>query len=363
MKVGIITKIGKNYGAVLQAYALKKKFSDMGADAHIIRYTPSNSVKTYKTCKYSWGPKGTIANAKAAVHFSEYKRATQRFYKFRDTEYDFLGNYCNDDDLEANPPACDIYVTGSDQVWNPLLSFDRAYYCMFADLYPNVRTAAYAASIGLKEIPSEFSAEFASRIKKMNYVSVRENHAIEILADMGITAEAAPDPTLLLCRDEWQSLAVKTEAAPYILCYFVSFPDGIQNVVEKFKKQLGMKVVNLMTSEESSMIGDVKIRDAGPREFLGLFDNASFVITSSFHGSVFSLINKKPFVVTLYKNTSSRVTELLDSFKCSDHIITPDCVDITPYLNVNADMDRRNTILDATRERGEKIIKTIMEVR
>ncbi len=361
MKVGIITKIGKNYGAVLQAYALKKKFSDMGADAHIIRYTPSNSIKTYKVCKYSWGPKGTIVNIKAAIHFFEYQRATQRFYKFRNTEYDFLGNYCNDGSLESNPPVCDIYVTGSDQVWNPLLSFDRAYYCMFADSHPYAKTAAYAASIGLSKIPNDFSAEFARRIKRMDYISVREKHAIEILADMGIAAEIAPDPTLLLCKEEWHSLAVKTETEPYILCYFVSFPDGIKNVVDRFKKQLGLKIVNLMTTEESAGIGDVKIRDAGPREFLGLFENASFVITSSFHGSVFSLMNHKPFVVTLYKNTSSRVTELLDSFECSNRIITADCSDITPYLNIDADTDRQNAILTATRERGEKIIKTIME--
>ncbi len=363
MKIGIVTKIGKNYGAVLQAYALKKKLCDMGHEAHIIKYTPEFSRKSYALCKYSWSLGGTLANLKFMLHFKEYKKSTERFYEFRNDFYDFLGGYNTDDEIEANPPKCDIYITGSDQVWNPPLAFDRSFYCMFADRYPDSKRAAYAASIGLAKIPEQYSPEFKERVQRFDYISVREKKAVSILNEMGIEAKIAPDPTLLHSKEDWHPVAVKPEIEePYILCYFVSYPSGIEKVVEQFKRKYGLKVVNLMTAEASAGIGDIKIRDAGPREFLGLFEHASYVITSSFHGTVFSLINKKPFVVTLYKNTSSRVTELLENFELSDRIITPDCTDIEPYCNGAVYSEQHDKKLEAMRARGAEILNEISGV-
>lgn len=360
MRVGIITKIGKNYGAVLQAYALKKKLCNMGADAHVIKYTPINSQKSYKVLRYPWRFAGTVENIKAALHFADHNKCSKKFYDFRNEFYDFIGEYCNDEEIEKDPPQCDIYITGSDQVWNPQISFDRAFYCMFAKKYPDSKIASYAASIGLSKIPDEFVGEFQSRIKQFDYISVRENQAINILEQMGIPAKIAPDPTLLLSSQEWQSISVKPIEEPYILCYFVSFPRGIENVVAQIKGKFGYKVINLMTSEDSSKIGDVKIRNAGPREFLGLFENASFVITSSFHGTVFSLINRKPFVVTLYKSTSSRVTQLLETYNLTNRIITSDCNNISSYCNTDIYSNEYEEMIKDTRVTGTRILEEIM---
>ena len=362
MKIGIITKIGKNYGAVLQAYALKKILCNMGNDAHVIRYTPRNCIKSYRVCKFPWGRTGAKANLKAILHFRGYKESSSKFDEFKEAEFNFIGNYSNDKEIEANPPQCDIFISGSDQVWNPINSFDRAYYCGFVKKSPMVITASYAASIGLKKIPEKFSSEFESRVKKFDYISVREKQALSILSDMNIRADLAPDPTLLLSKEDWHTMARKTIEEPYILCYFVSVPKGIQNIVNEFKKKLGLKVVNLMLSEESSCVGDIKVRNAGPREFVGLFENASFVITSSFHGTVFSLINSKPFVVTLYNSTSSRVTELLENFECTDRIISPDCKDVLPYLKFDYNKETREQIFSVLRNRGIDILKKIEDL-
>lgn len=361
MKVGIITKIGKNYGAVLQAYALKQKLCNMGVDAHVIKYTPTNSQKSYKVFRYPWRFAGTIENLKAALHYGDHKKSSEKFYDFRETYYDFIGDYCNDQEIENDPPQCDIYIAGSDQVWNPHNSFDRAYYCMFAKKYPNSKLASYAASIGLSKIPDKYIEEFHSRIKRFDYISVREKQAINILDQMGINAKIAPDPTLLLSKQEWQSISIKPIEEPYILCYFVSFPRGIEKVVDQVKRKFGYKVINLMLSEDSSKIGDIKIRNAGPREFLGLFENASFVITSSFHGTVFSLINRKPFVVTLYKSTSSRVTHLLETYNLTDRIITPDCNSISSYCNTDIYPNEFEEMITNTRATGTRILEEIME--
>lgn len=360
MKVGIITKIGKNYGAVLQAYALKQKLCAMGADAHIIKYFPDNSQRSYRVLRYRWRFKGTLTNLKAMMRFFEHKEASKKFFEFRDQYYDFIGEYHNDEEIENKPPECDIYITGSDQVWNPIISFDRSFYCMFADNYPESRIAAYAASIGLSEIPEKYANEFYERVRKFNYISVRENQALTILNKMGIYAKLAPDPTLLLSKDDWHSISLKTIDEPYILCYFVSFPRKIGNIVKQVKENLGYKVVNLMTSEESSKIGDIKIRNAGPREFLGLFEHAKFIITSSFHGTVFSLLNRKPFVVSLYQNTSSRVTHLLNTFGLTDRIIDPACKNITPYCTTDIYSNEFEEKLKETQTYGTEILREIL---
>lgn len=362
MKVGIITKIGKNYGALLQAYALRRVCEKKGAEAHVIKYTPKMSRDSYKVCKYKWRFRGTIVNIQSLLHYSENKKSSERFLKFRDDEFDFLGNYNSYEEMKALPPVCDVYISGSDQVWNPDISFDKAFYfsCIQKE---NVKLTSYAASIGLQALPSELKSEFTRRLNRFDYISVREKQAQNILSELGIKSDVAPDPTLLLDKEEWNSIANETIKTPYILCYFVSYPKGIEKVVEDVKKKYGenYSVVNLMTSEDSSKIGDVKIRNAGPREFLGLFKNASFVITSSFHGTVFSIINRKPFVTTLYRSTSSRVVELLQNLSLENRIISPDKYDVHTMFDekiYDGDFDKRISTLQQV---GNDTIKKILE--
>lgn len=323
MRIGIVTKIGKNYGALLQAYALNRACNELGHDSHIIKYTPAESQKTYKVIKYPWGPKGTIVNLKSILHFSECKSSSNKFLKFRDKYFGFLGNYHMYSELEKNCPQCDLFIAGSDQVWNPEISFDKAFYLTFA-VNKDARLTSYAASIGLKNLPEEIKEEFKARVMQFDYISVREKQAQYILDGLEIKSDVAPDPTLLFDKESWNSIAIDTIKEPYILCYFVSFPKGIEATIQNIKERIdsSIKIVNLMTSEDSASVGDILIRDAGPEEFLGLFKNASYIITSSFHGTVFSIINRKPFSTTLYSSTSSRVTELLDSVGLSDRIIS-----------------------------------------
>ncbi len=359
MKIGIITKIGKNFGAVLQAYALKKKLCDMGHEAHVIRFTPKISVKSYKVCRFPWRFRGAVSNVKSLLHFKAHKLSSKRFLEFREKNYDFIGEYFCDEQIESNSPDCDVYITGSDQVWNPKISFDRTFYCMFANGKQNVRTASYAASIGLRKIPEVYKNDFKARVEKIDFVSVRESRACEILNEMGIDSRIAPDPTLLLTKEEWDCVAKETVKSPYILCYFVALPDGVEQIVKSVKEKLGLTVVNLMYSEESSKIGDVKIRDAGPEEFLGLFKNASFVITSSFHGTVFSIINTKPFMTAVYSQTGSRVWELLSTMGLENRIFDSSCEDVTPFVEGNIDFNELNNRLIMLREYGGKILEDI----
>lgn len=362
MKVGIITKTGKNYGALLQAYALRKICEKNGAEAHVLKYTPKILRNSYKVCKYKWRFKGTIVNLQALLHYKDIKKGSDRFLQFREEEFHFLGDYNSYEEMKANPPVCDVYISGSDQVWNPDISFDNTFYfsCISKE---NVKLTSYAASIGLQALPDELKMEFKRRVSRFDYISVREKQAQKIPEDLGIKADVSPDPTLLLDKEDWDAITRETIKGPYILCYFVSYPKGIEKIVEEVRQEYGDKylIVNLMTSEDSSRIGDIKIRDAGPKEFLGLFKNASFVITSSFHGTVFSIINRKMFVTTLYKSTSSRVVGLLQTLSLDDRIISP--------TNYNVDTMFKDDIYDKKFEKrltdlkqiGHQTIKKILE--
>lgn len=321
-KVGIITKIGKNYGALLQAYALKTAFCKQGAEAHIIKYTPDISRNSYKVCRHTWGRRGAVANIKAFLHGQSIKESTKKFLQFREKYFDFIGKGNNVCELEKTLPACDIYVSGSDQVWNPVIAFDESFYYQFSLRAEKPYIVSYAASIGLKSIPQQYKERFKQYVSRFNYISVREKQASALLKNLGISSCIAPDPTLLLTKSEWDTLKQDTFVkGKYILCYCVSYVQNTDKVVNKVKDILNLPVVNLMTSEDSSHIGDIKIRNAGPEEFLGLFANASYVVTTSFHGTVFSVHNKVPFCTLLYKQTGGRVSELLENIELGNRIV------------------------------------------
>jgi hypothetical protein len=320
MKIGIMTKIGKNYGAVLQAFATKYTLERKGVDAAIINYMHRQSQKTYSTFKYKWGPRGAIGNLKALKHYSAIKVSSKKFESFKKNHLNLLGNYTNYSQLQASPPECQVYISGSDQVWNPTISFDPAYYLKFGN--ENIKRASYAASIGISSIPKEIEDEFISRISTFDLISVREETAQKLLSNYRIYSRTSLDPTLLLESKDWDKIAkVPSMKRPYILCYMVSTPNYAQKLVNHISSLTGMPVVNIMTSSFSEPFGDYQIWDAGPEEFIGYFKNAEKVITSSFHGTVFSILYNKPFVSMLYSATGSRVRDLLSNLELSNRIV------------------------------------------
>lgn len=359
MRVGIITKIGKNYGAVLQAYALKTYLERMGLNASIINYMHKQSKKTYRVCPYKWGPRGTIANIKSLMRFSVIKKSSKKFDEFKNMKLNLLGEYESYDQLLTSPPDCNIYISGSDQVWNPTISFDPAYYLTFGS--DKVKRASYAASIGVTQIPNDIKDEFKKRLSIFDLISVREETAKQTLSEFGIDAKTAVDPTLLLDSREWNKIAIDPPITkPFILCYMVSTPDYVQQLIALIKRQTGLPVYNIVTSSYPAPIGDYQIWDAGPEEFVGYFKNAHMVITSSFHGTVFSVIYRKPFVSMLYKATGSRVSDLLSNLGLQDRIVE----DVGSYnedlLKIN--FDEATNKLGLMKSNSKEIINQIVSL-
>ena len=317
VKIALVTKYSSyNYGAMLQTYALQKTVNDLGANCEIV---DSDRVKSPSL--QPWRTPGQILNN---IFFLKYKKELQKGYSCFDKfieSYNLTRQYVNYDELCDNPPAADIYLTGSDQVWNPLKITD-SYFLRFAP--KQAVRASYAASMGVSYIPSACRKIFSEYINGMDYISVRENDAKDMINDLtGEIAEVHVDPVLLLDKNEWNEFSIKPQVKnPYILCYILYRPQWINSWLKQLRKKTGKQIVVISSSAYRNIYHNKMVRDAGPKEMLGWIQNADFVISSSFHGVALSIANHKPFYAVINPNSPSRISNLLKIFNLSKRIIT-----------------------------------------
>lgn len=325
----LVTFTSRNFGALLQAYALKKTIEQMGSQVQILNLDLEQVKNTYKqfhkvtgfhTLMYFWGDLRFCLDKKKAI---------ARSIQFREEFLNLTTPYPSGKAAAQNPPEADVYITGSDQVWNPTISYDSAFYLLFGRA-ETVR-ASYAASIAIEKIPDEFQEDFPKRIRNMEFISVREESGKELLAQYGIEAQVHLDPTLLLKREDYEKLLVKPEIKePYVLLYLVRWPEKAEKIVERVRSLYpGRKIVLVIGETKARCLGDIQIMNAGPREFLGLIRYADAVITTSFHGTVFSCLFEKEFAAMIPANVGSRITNLLKMADMEKHIVS-EATQITP---------------------------------
>lgn len=343
MRAGILTfHRAYNYGAVLQAYALQKKLSDMGLSNEIIDYWPQAFKYIYflkKKFKLSHPPVKTWiwhALAKNIIN----KRA-QNFEMFIQNKLTLSENtYTSYKKLEQADLKYDLYITGSDQVWNnSCAAFDKAF---FLQIPQAKRKYSYAASFGFLSIPPELKDEYKKRLAGYERYSVREQSGKEILSDLlSVDACVNCDPTLLLSKDEWLKLIDNRTNIDekYILVYYVEKTYKLKEMAVGLSKKTGYKIIILpcnmsfdsLTGRADAGFGATTISDASPEDFLALFYGAQYVLTNSFHGTVFSIIFQKQFIsqTTLDNgNENRRSKELLKALNLSDREdVDLNCID------------------------------------
>ena len=340
-KVGIITlvKVG-NYGAELQAFALQRALNTMGFDAEIIDY-PYFTNPRHKVVKES-RPSFELSYKSRFIHilfplYSHLKKflcnlrvlrvRKDRFDSFHKKNTRFSIEYRSIIDLFSANMDYDIYVVGSDQVWNPnnYTSLDP-YFLKFAP--KEARKISYASSFGVSFLPEESKDYFSCALKGLDAVSVREENAVRLVEEVsGIKAECVLDPSFLLSKDDWNQIAHHINGIPdkYVLLYEVTPCPYLYSLAAFIARQNDFKIVKIERDASYSWRkGDyVSIKDAGPAEFVWAFAHASFVVTNSFHGIAFSLImNKDFFVVTpRRKQNNSRQVSLLNRFGLENRLI------------------------------------------
>jgi hypothetical protein len=330
VKAGILTfHYAHHYGAQLQAYALMKAIMRLGVDCEIIDYVRRDTVEGSSLFKKGFSARALLSNANTLINYGKLKKRHARFDSFvRDDMRLSVKHYSSYDELKADAPEYDVYVCGSDQIWNPLIfeekTFDPAF---FADFAKSGKRIAYAPSFGISSIPGNLRDTLKEYLDKFDCLSAREKQGEDIIREIaGRESVTVLDPTLLPGREEWAALASAPDFKdPYLLCYFITDGRKYGEAVKMLSDKYGLPVVSLCGSRRVVPSTRFSVMDAGPKEFLGLFANAGAVCTDSFHGTVFSIIFEKAFVCfesgkKAEKAVNSRLYNILGKLGLLSHI-------------------------------------------
>lgn len=330
MKVGVITfHSANNYGAVLQTWALQKVLSDYGLDTGVIHYHPDIIDGLYDPMNLKRGMRRQFKKLKLLIKSRNSLIRYNKFQAFIRNRFNLIGNFRTYDELKKAGLNLDAYIVGSDQVWNTdhTGGFDPAYFLNFAE--PGKKKIAYAASIGKDYVIPKFKEEYQSSLNSFTGISVREKSVLPAIQELTTNPVVVTlDPTMLLQKEDYEAIKVdSTIKEPYILVYMIEKNKQVIELANKLSTSLGIPIVQRkFIPGFKNSLDSFYTADAG--EFLGLIEAAEYVITNSFHGTVFSILYEKPFVSMLHTDTGSRTADLLTELGLQSHILN-DCKDFS----------------------------------
>lgn len=331
--IGIITihKVN-NYGSVLQAYALQRVLEDVGFKVEIIDYDFPNAYhdnNQYKSVDDTKVNEPKWIKMLYALSILLQHRGIRLFVQ----KYHHLSKnrYSNPDSLICNPPHYDIYITGSDQVWNPrFCNGDPAFMLHFAP--DSAKKISYASSIGASNIPDSLLVTYQHYLSRYHSIAVREHTSVETIHRLlGKEPVVVLDPTLLLDKNQWNAIASskKLIKSRYILCYFLNYTFNafpyVDELTTDLQRQTGYEVVWVARPPHKMHLRHIHYKvGASPEEFLALIRDAEMVLTTSFHGTAFALNYGKPLftIVSEYETSDSRQVSLMRSLGLEKQILT-----------------------------------------
>lgn len=347
MKIGIITNWCSldNYGQQLQCWALQRYLKRLGHEPYLIKYLPQ-SPQWKKRVTYIWNRLFTSPQKKKAqleealVWIKNAEDNKQR--KFEDFRKKNINStditYYNISELRANPPIADMYITGSDQVWNDSLKNPNTA-GNYLDFTPprNVKRVSYAASIG-RNIEDREIKKFKQYLSHFDAISLREQNACDFCHSLGFhNAMVAIDPTLLLNAEEYDAIDSSQDRndsfdKPYVFVYLLNIRTSDDIYWNEFNRQISSEGLQVKVVASS---GYLPARDFLPGltntlasipEWLSLVKNAEYVITTSFHGIVFCLLYHRPFYAVLlnneYAKANTRISSLLSTVGLEKRIVS-----------------------------------------
>lgn len=348
MRIGIITLWNStdNYGQQLQSWALQRKLMEMGHEPYLIQY--DNSKGSCRPHKPIWRKilkamfiypiiikLSRIHKQKIEYAQKEYNKKMNQARNFVEFRKQHIRTsevvYPNLKALKENPPQADVYITGSDQVWTYLLN-DTENNVMYLDFgTDNVRRIAYAPSFAMPEYPAELTARLSENLKRLDYISVREETGKKICEKLGFDARVVVDPTLLLYSKDYDTIKnTKKTTDNYIYLYYLNIRKTSEIEWKQLKLFCKKNNYQILATPASGyfagreLFDDVTYKYATIPEWIDYISNAEMVVTTSFHGVVFCLLNHTPFVFFplkgKYSRGNSRVVDLCSKLQLNDRI-------------------------------------------
>lgn len=316
-KIVLVTWLGGgNYGTSLQSFALHRKLEMLGYNVSFLpvlpkKYTFKNKIKCFL------GMLGIdLQKIKHCFRSQHLTLKQQKLADFISNNYNICNPINSERQLNSLISRTDVFVTGSDQIWNTAFCFNPFFFLDFAG---NAKRIAYASSIGLQDFPEDHKPLVKKLLSKFSYIGLRENTAVDIVSKLLDRKDIVQvlDPTFLLDSTEWGCMADKANIEielpnKYILCYLIGNNPWYEEHLHKVVDKCGIKDVVIIPAAENETFtikGAIVYEDAGPLEFVKLIKDASFVCTDSFHATAISLNFNKDFVEFLRFKDSDKVSQ------------------------------------------------------
>ena len=325
-----------NHGALLQAYALTESLKEEGHDVSIIDYRPpylDNHFKLWRSdSRYNrigLGWAYVFAKLPGRIRALKRKKAFDSFFDRYMPVTERI--YHSVEELQACPPEADLYIAGSDQIWNT--SFpngkDPSFYLDFG----KAKKISYAASFATSKLHDGTDEFVKNELKNFDAISVREHSGIKILNQLGFYGEVVVDPVFLLSKEKWDEIASDCcKDENYILVYDFERNKDIQELAQRYAALKHCKIFSI--GPYHMEYPDKCFINYGPDMFVGLIRKAHCVFSNSFHASAFSLIYNIPFFVVNRKDgLNNRMRDLLKRYSLIERLVSYDCKDETLISN------------------------------
>ena len=360
-RIGILTfHFPYNYGAMLQAYALQKMISkNKSIYCEIIAYEPEEhtsifrvSIKNYIRFKEVSGFFNKIKTILSGVlsyfkerniernyNYRKFQRLLKKSKKYKSKK--FLLQHLN----------YDVIIAGSDQIWRRFKDYDDVYFLNFGSC--NIKRVSYSASAG-GTFPYEDLIFIKKYLSKFDYISVRENSLSNQLLECGIKSRVDLDPTMLLQREDYIKIEKGVKINKKFVFVYLCRDERLVNVLNYLSKKFNYEIVvgPYVNFKEKVKFGLSQLDYIGPQEFLYCVHHASFVVTSSFHCTVFSIIFDTPFSVLDGIGAFDRIKNLLELTELKSHIFES-------LEKIDFDSDYKNA-KDIIHETAQSSIQYIM---
>ena len=361
MKISVITLHRvTNFGSLLQTYATQKALEKLGHTAEIVDFVPEG-LTFYRSV---W-PKGHSTVKRLikflpllfcnTIQFSMSNRFLKKYINLTDKRF---GCY---EKLAAGVPEADVYLSGSDQVWNTQNSNPPAdlgaYYLAFAG---EKKRVAYAGSFGKDDFSPEETVMVTSWLKQYSAISVREDTAVDTLHRFGLDGVHVVDPTLLLTPEDYKKLCTKKAPKPgYVFIYNLNRNKVLEQAAVAIAKKKGLRVINFADTFEF-VKGAKNLFGNDPLDFLNYLSNADYVVTDSFHGTAFSLNFSKQVLSIPAPKYNCRLESILRLTGCENRMFTT-VEEALEKIETPIDYTAAQEKLQAARERSLQYLKEALE--
>lgn len=321
MKIGILTfHCAHNFGAVLQCYALQETLKTMGHEVYIIDYRPDYLIKPYKIFSLhrlkSKNPLKCIFKMMVELSSIQARKIRKRgFDQFINSRFQLFPISRLSEDSHF-----DLFIFGSDQIWNPKFNHYKLdpIFLGCSSVFSDTPKIAYAASMGMKELPNkQIEKEFSNALQSFRSISVRERSFQDYIEKVsGLKSKTVIDPTLLLTSLQYDRLiGKKMIQEDYILVYQIAGSVSLTQNISVLQKSLRKKVIDISPFSRKGL-------KYSPYDFLNLIKYADLILTTSFHGTVFSCIFQKDFYTfSINKDIDNRSKNLLESLSLEERMI------------------------------------------